>query len=299
MPEQAALPINTPQPNADIAIDRTDIDVPINPLASTTALHIEKLLSIRARHKAPKALITDLLAYIHESFPDAPGVSELPTTWQQCEQAIQHVKPVFIKVRTHTRSHVSTHAHSTSHIQHRRMHIPHNDSNTAARVCVAQIDGCPNECILFRGLYANDSTCIKCGEYRYLEDTIAYKRAQQLLTGKPAADDVTIPIKEKKLKYKPQYVYRYCPIIPILKSIIAHPVLSRLLSYADENMAYKHDNKDTNIVDDIHQAPIYHRFAQHFPLKKDDPVNGVCDIRIALGIGADRASMSLYTNNYS
>jgi hypothetical protein len=100
-PEQIPLPIHQlPHPSqpSDIAVDRTDIDVPPNPLASTTAIHIEKLLSIRARHKAPKALITDLLAYIHESFPDAPGVSDLPTTWQQCEQAIQHVKPVFIKV---------------------------------------------------------------------------------------------------------------------------------------------------------------------------------------------------------
>ena len=68
--------------------------------------------------------------------------------------------------------------------------------------------------------------------------------------------------------------------------------MSRLLSYSDENMAYQHDNKDPNIIDDIHQSPAYHRFAKQFPTKRDDPVNGICDIRIALGIGADRASMS-------
>jgi hypothetical protein len=167
-------------------------------------------------------------------------------------------------------------------------------------VCYSQIDACPNECLLFRGIYANHSTCVKCGECRYEEDTPAYKRAQQLLTGKPV-EDRNVTIAEKKSKYKARDVYRYCPIIPILKSFIVHPVMSQLFSYGDENMAYKHDNKDTNIVDDIHQAPIYHRFAKYFPLKKDDPVNGVCDIRIAFGIGADRASMSKHKqrNDYA
>jgi hypothetical protein len=52
------------------------------------------------------------------------------------------------------------------------------------------------------------------------------------------------------------------------------------------------NNIDNNIVDDIHQSPCYHKFAKHFPLKTEDPINGVCDIRVAFGIGADRASMS-------
>jgi hypothetical protein len=98
-PEQAPIPIDLHNVNvADIAFDRTDIDVPALSLTSTTTHHIEKLLNIRARHKAPKALITDLLSYIHETFADDPDIAGLPTTWQGCEQAIKQNKPTFIKV---------------------------------------------------------------------------------------------------------------------------------------------------------------------------------------------------------
>jgi hypothetical protein len=99
-------------------------------------------------------------------------------------------------------------------------------------------------------------------------------------------DDVPIAVKKKT--YKAQSVFRYCPLIPRLKMLIAHPVMSVLLRYADEHMV----NEDANVVDDIHQAPAYHKFAQHFPLFNADRSTGICDYRIAFGIGADRASMS-------
>jgi hypothetical protein len=139
---------------------------------------------------------------------------------------------------------------------------------------------------LYRGPYANDDECRKCGECRFEEDTDAFKHAQELLSGNATNEHVSII--EKKKKYKARYVYRYSPLIPRLKMLIAHPIMSILLKYADEHMV----NEDPNIADDIHQAPAYHKFAQHFPLFNVDRSTGICDYRIALGIGADRASMS-------
>jgi hypothetical protein len=164
----------------------------------------------------------------------------------------------------------------------------------AVCACFVQIDACLNECLLFRGPYADDDKCVKCGEYRYAEDTEAHKRAQLLLG---VEIDENASLSQKKQTYTARYTYRYCPVIPRLKSLIAHAVMSGIFPYADDNMY----NPDKNIADDIHQAPIYHRFARHFPLKRQDPVNGVCDIRVALGIGADRASMSKHKqrNDYA
>ncbi len=78
---------------------------------------------------------------------------------------------------------------------------------------------------------------------------------------------------------------RYCPLIPRLRKLIRHPVYSHLFHYADKHMY----NESDDVVDDIHQAPIYHRFARYFPTSGP---NKVCDLRIALGLSADRASVS-------
>ena len=259
-------------------IDRDDITVPDPPLPSAFAVkHIQRLLNIRAAHKAPKAIITDMLKYIHEEFRGVDGIHELPTTWQKCEHAISHVKPQFIKVTI-------MHATETCiHMTHSLYHI------------VMQIDACPNECLLYRGTYANDDRCRKCGECRFEQDMDEFKHAHEIAIGRAVAQHV--PIAEKKIKYKARYVYRYCPLIPRLKTLIAHPVLSVLLKYADGHMV----NEDPNIADDIHQAPAYHKFAQHFPLFNSDHSTGICDYRIALGIGADRASMSKHKqrNDYA
>jgi hypothetical protein len=82
----------------DVIFDRKDIEIGDPPLSSFNVKHIEKLLSIRSRHKAPKSIITDILRYIHEEFKEMPGIQDLPTTWQQCETALKSVKPTFIKV---------------------------------------------------------------------------------------------------------------------------------------------------------------------------------------------------------
>jgi hypothetical protein len=53
------------------------------------------------------------------------------------------------------------------------------------------------------------------------------------------------------------------------------------------------NNEDDNIVDDIHQSDGYHEFASHYPIYDERPgIRGICHLRIALGIGADGASMS-------
>ena len=81
-----------------LVVDRDDIAVGDASIAPFAVKHIQRLLQIRAAHKAPKALITDMLKYIHQEFKGVDGIHELPTTWQQCERAIQDVKPKFVKV---------------------------------------------------------------------------------------------------------------------------------------------------------------------------------------------------------
>jgi hypothetical protein len=49
--------------------------------------------------------------------------------------------------------------------------------------------------------------------------------------------------------------------------------------------------EDDNVVEDIHQAELYKRFARLFPLKSEG-LHGICDIRVAFGLSADRASLS-------
>jgi hypothetical protein len=51
------------------------------------------------------------------------------------------------------------------------------------------------------------------------------------------------------------------------------------------------NNADPNVMDDIHQSPLYASFAQSFPLFSEGP-HGVCDIRVCFGVCADRASLS-------
>jgi hypothetical protein len=58
--------------------------------------------------------------------------------------------------------------------------------------------------------------------------------------------------------------------------------------YGDEHMR----NIDDNVMDDIHQAELWRRFSKVFPTFQEDPDKGVCDLRIGIGISADRASLS-------
>lgn len=89
----------------------------------------------------------------------------------------------------------------------------------------------------------------------------------------------------KLTHYKPVRTFRYFPLIPRLKKLIRHPVFSHLFRWAENNL----HNSDSDVVDDIHQSPMYHMFASRFPTKGP---NKVCDLRIGLGLSADRASIS-------
>ena len=102
---------------------------------------------------------------------------------------------------------------------------------------------------------------------------------------------------DKIKKYKAACIVRYCPLLPRLCALISHPVFSHLFHYGDEHMK---NNKDPNVVEDIHQAELWSRFAKNFPLKSEG-THGICDLRIALGISADRASLSKHKpkNDYA
>ena len=160
--------------------------------------------------------------------------------------------------------------------------------------------------------------CPKCKQMRFLEDTEGYKlkaarlnqmnmeddnegqkkkksnARNQSSVVDDDEDDVTVSQSRKKGSTKtPRHVYRYCPMIPMLKELIAHPVFSHLFRHGDTNMKMGNaDARSRSEMNDIHQSPCYHRFAAMFPLKSEDPVNGTCDMRIALAAGADRASLS-------
>lgn len=138
-----------------------------------------------------------------------------------------------------------------------------------------KIDACPSEHILYRGCYAQADRCPTAGcktPERYNEDTESFKRVH----GDGAVRERT-----------GRHVLRYSPLIPRLRALIAHPVFSHLFYFGDRNM--KSANPD--VADDIHQCELYARFARVFPLRSEG-AHGICDIRVPLGLSADRASLS-------
>jgi hypothetical protein len=69
--------------------------------------HIEDLFAIRERHKAPKAIITSILAYVHKWYDKSDSslsdrgatfTKQLPYSWQRCDALFDEDKPQFIKV---------------------------------------------------------------------------------------------------------------------------------------------------------------------------------------------------------
>lgn len=122
-----------------------------------------------------------------------------------------------------------------------------------------------------------------------MEDTIAY--------------DDSKSIQFKKREYKARHVLRYCPLIPRLKSLIAHSVFSHLFFYAD---SHRVSTVNEHFIEDIHQAELFKRFANYFPLRSECTTtnnnnNDGCDLRVAFGLSADRASMSKHKpkNDYA
>jgi hypothetical protein len=157
-----------------------------------------------------------------------------------------------------------------------------------------QIDVCVKECMLYRGRNKDSIKCEVCGEVRYGEHTASEQLAAYV---QQRTDPAYRPNNKKKKKLTPRAVYRYCPLIPRLIALISHPVLSHIFFYGDAHRV----RADPNVIDDIHQTDAYAAFCAYFPTKEEDPVNGVCDLRVALGVGADSASMSKHKmrNDYS
>lgn len=121
-----------------------------------------------------------------------------------------------------------------------------------------QIHVCVRGCLLFRGRHKSDNACSVCGEMRFEEDT------DEAIIRRKQIGEVLPPmtVDEKVKKCKPRRVMLYAPLIPRLRVLLAHPVFSHLFHYADKHMR----NKDPNIVSDITQSELYHRFANKFPL---------------------------------
>ncbi|MED6141860.1 hypothetical protein PIB30_118316 [Stylosanthes scabra] len=67
-----------------------------------------------------------------------------------------------------------------------------------------KIDACPNDCMLYRGEHANDSSCHVCGASRFIEHTAVEE------------DDVTSSRKPRKVAAK---TLRHFPLIPRLQRL--------------------------------------------------------------------------------
>jgi hypothetical protein len=149
--------------------------------------------------------------------------------------------------------------------------------------------------MLYRGEDKLLDRCKYCKQSRYEEETEEAILLRKVNNETKSSSYVNL--EQKIQRYTPRYVYRYCPLIPRLKLLLAHPVLSHLFWWGYEHMK----NEDNDVVDDVHQADGYHQFSKYFPMKSEDPINGICDLRIALGVGADRASMSKHKqrNDYA
>nr|XP_029154544.1 uncharacterized protein LOC112803556 [Arachis hypogaea] len=84
-----------------------------------------------------------------------------------------------------------------------------------------KIDACPNDCMLYRNEYINDSVCRICGESRY----------NQTPTTDDNEDDFALPNKVHKVAAK---TLRYFPLIPRLKRLFMCPNTAEALRWHDE-----------------------------------------------------------------
>ncbi|XP_072058102.1 uncharacterized protein [Arachis hypogaea] len=84
-----------------------------------------------------------------------------------------------------------------------------------------KIDACPNECMLYRNKYINDSVCDICGEFRY----------NQTPTMDGNEDDFALLNKVHKVAAK---ALRYFPLIPRLKRLFMCPNAAEALKWYDE-----------------------------------------------------------------
>ena len=139
----------------------------------------------------------------------------------------------------------------------------------------------------------------------------AQTKVERKLVGRAVRgdDDKVMDVSDsvRRQTYTPRYELLYCPLIPRLKYLLAHPVFSHLFIHGDENQKKW---KPGEPVNDIHQAHLWKRFASLFPLTTPDAEpdtraheysQGKCDVHVAFGLSADRASLSKQkmNNNYA
>jgi hypothetical protein len=135
---------------------------------------------------------------------------------------------------------------------------------------------CTCEERLYRGFYAAATSCDKCGQPRYHEDTQTFKKHGRATT-----------------KRTPRKVYRYFPIALRLKQLLAHPIYSRLFRHG-ENM--RAQNRHRTRMPDIYCSQRWNEFANDLPLFSEDAEKGVCDLRVGFVMSADSASMSKFSS---
>ncbi len=144
--------------------------------------------------------------------------------------------------------------------------------------------------------------CPTCHAKRYKQDMLCNRaedvelRVLSPLTEKREEEDdnqvVNVPMSVKKEKFSVRYQLLYCPLLPRLRYLLAHPVFSHLFEYGEK---HRGRSEDGNRVDDIHQAEIWQSFDRCFPLVASQPDQDntkACDVRVAFGLSADRASLS-------
>jgi hypothetical protein len=137
---------------------------------------------------------------------------------------------------------------------------------------------CVCERRLYRGPYSRARMCDVCGECRYVEETSGY------IEHGPPSNKLTA-----------RKVYRYFPIALRLKQLFAHPIYARLFRHADKTRAESR-RTHPNRMPDVYCSQRWDRFAKDIPLKSEDPVNGVCDVRVGFCLSADSASMSKFNS---
>jgi hypothetical protein len=158
-----------------------------------------------------------------------------------------------------------------------------------------------NGCLFFDEENSEYDYCRTCHAKRYKQDMLNH-RAEDVtlkvlvpLTDKHEEEDdnqvVDVSMTMKKEKFTARYQLLYCPLLPRLRYLLAHPVFSHLFEYGEK---HRGRSEDGNRIDDIHQAEIWELFERCFPLVASqlNQDNKACDVRVAFGLSADRASLS-------
>jgi hypothetical protein len=127
-----------------------------------------------------------------------------------------------------------------------------------------KIHACVNDCVLFRGNYANLDKCPTCDESRWKE------------TGGTEKDDPVDSESGKKQKHFPRKILRYFPLIPRLQRLYMRASTSKLMRWHEEELV--NDGKMRHPADSLAWKHVNKEYYKDFA---DDPRN------IRLGLAAD------------